>query len=1460
MTEFIDVERRFHELTDQEIDALENLATWSEHLPSLTIGWPELLKHHRTILLAEAGAGKTAEMSHQAKRLTDKGEFAFFITLEYLDREPIDDILSTDEMKRFEQWRATVDAPAWFFLDAVDELKLTRGKLDRALLRLSRALDGRLNRARIIVSCRPGDWRPRRDAEMVRNRLPVPPMGTRVSSEPSEEMFMEGLRHEYGRTTSAATDEGHQDAYRSALRTFMMVAMSDKQIERFARQRGARDVGGFLAAVRRHDAWIFARRPLDLVALVETWKRHGALGTRAEQHETNVAAKLRDDPDRPDNDVLSEAKARAGAECLAFALALTRTRSIRSPEQEGDVDGVDGVLNPDDVLPDWSPAERKALLRRGLFDPATYGRVRFHHRSTQEYLAAWRLRSLREQGMSTKAVCRLLFATCYGVDVVLPSMRPIAAWLALWNDIVGKFLMKREPEALLLYGDPESLEVAVRARIVREFVSMYGSGGGRGLNIPIQEVRRLADPELAPTIRECWQAGTSDDVRELLLEMIWQGAVKGCADLAREVALDESSTPYDRVVAIRALVKCNCHADVAQIATEVLDGPGDWPDRVVHGVAADLFPRFVTAEQLVALMERTEEPRQSVGGFEWVSQQIAEAVEPLSAAAVGLRNGLADLVRRGRLPGTGLYSLRSRFDYLAPALATLCERQLAALGERPGGALIRAIVVASRFGAIRDGDLSGSRWESIDRVKTRMSADPVLRRDAYWCEWAFVDEIRSTDNGRRRFQDVMESRVIDDLSHEDRHWLLGDLADRGQWARRAVALHALIFLWWRKGRHEAELNEIRERVGDDQELGRILAEETAPAEADKRMEEREGQRQARRSAGELVENRRLEGWRNWRSELMANPANAFSGTERNGTISNIWRFLNAVDGKRSRYDVWDKSALVDAFGSATADRAEEAFRGLWRSTRPATWSERVANERSRLPESWIVGLAGVSAEAATAGWSRRLPPEDLDTATRYAMIEMNGFAPFISDLVESHPEEVAKVVGGEARAAVAEGGAYDHLPVLHNLSHENEELQRLCVPYVLEALRQWPSVIDSEAGGRWSRHLEQVVRILEAADERAVRETIAEECGKRYRDDTGGPLAVVWLKGLFRFDAAEGARQLVAEAERGRACSDPEIGNRVIEALAVLFGEDDPVVLRVVDPAEHADLLGRLVRLAYTSVNPDEDRVHEGVYTPNTRDNTERARSKLFQWMCDTPGPEAWSALVDIAEEDEFRSLRDRVRLLARERAAMDAEFPAFDSRAVVALGKRHEVPPNDGNGLFAVMMDRLGDLAHDLAHDDFSDRRSVQSISDEREMQRSLSRRLKEQARAAYRVMREEEVADGKRTDIRLATVGSLDHRVVMEVKIADKWRVTDLAEAVRKQLVDKYLRHESCTGGCMLLTYHGEKHWWVHPDGKKRLSFGDVVGLLEGKGRALETERQNRIRVAVFGLDLTDPQPASG
>ena len=139
--------------------------------------------------------------------------------------------------------------------------------------------------------------------------------------------------------------------------------------------------------------------------------------------------------------------------------------------------------------------------------------------------------------------------------------------------------------------------------------------------------------------------------------------------------------------------------------------------------------------------------------------------------------------------------------------------------------------------------------------------------------------------------------------------------------------------------------------------------------------------------------------------------------------------------------------------------------------------------------------------------------------------------------------------------------------------------------------------------------------------------------------------------------------------------------------------------------------------------------------------------------------------------------------------------------------------------------------------------------------MQRTLALRMEANANGAYVVTREDEVADRKRTDIRLSAIDG-DHKAVIEVKIADNgWSLTGLERALREQLAGRYLRHTTCKAGCLLLTCHGRRQYWVHPETRKRIGFAEAVAYLDGKARFLENEALHDVRIAVHGLDLTDP-----
>lgn len=307
--------------------------------------------------------------------------------------------------------------------------------------------------------------------------------------------------------------------------------------------------------------------------------------------------------------------------------------------------------------------------------------------------------------------------------------------------------------------------------------------------------------------------------------------------------------------------------------------------------------------------------------------------------------------------------------------------------------------------------------------------------------------------------------------------------------------------------------------------------------------------------------------------------------------------------------------------------------------------------------------------------------------------------------------------------------------------------------------------------------------------------------------------------------------------------------------FAGLFGDRDSDILGSIPPATRAAVVGRLVRCVYRYVRHESDQKHDGFYTPNTRDRAETARNFLLSALLDTPGAEAYHVLLDLATDPLFAHFPDRLRLRARQRATSDAEGEPLKPADIRAMDERYEVPPHNRDGLFEMTMDRLDDLQHDIAHHDFSDRRTLRTIKHETEMQRTLARRIKDMARGAYVVAREDEVADLKKTDIRLAAVRG-DQKAVIEVKIADdRWSVTDFKTALRNQLVGQYLRHETCKAGCLLLTYDGVKKYWEHPETGAHLNLPNVIDYLVGVAVEVEREMNHEIRLAVRGLDLTDP-----
>jgi len=132
---FVQLGRTFHELVKsaRESDAFSLNQAF---LAGSRLEWDDLLKDYRTVILSEAGTGKTEEIRHTANHLRTDGKRAFFLRLEHLP-DDFEGAFEVGTFEEFEDWLASTDE-GWLLLDSVDEARLRHpGDFERRQLSIT---------------------------------------------------------------------------------------------------------------------------------------------------------------------------------------------------------------------------------------------------------------------------------------------------------------------------------------------------------------------------------------------------------------------------------------------------------------------------------------------------------------------------------------------------------------------------------------------------------------------------------------------------------------------------------------------------------------------------------------------------------------------------------------------------------------------------------------------------------------------------------------------------------------------------------------------------------------------------------------------------------------------------------------------------------------------------------------------------------------------------------------------------------------------------------------------------------------------------------------------------------------------------------------------------------------------------------------------------------------------------
>ena len=242
--EFIQLNRTFHELSEHAGKSDDVDLSQVFHIKS-NLTWDDVTKIPRTVILSEAGSGKTQEIRHLAALLRAERKAAFFLRLELI-ADDFDIAFEVGMLAEFNTWLSGGET-GWLLLDSVDEARLRSPQdFERAIRRLGRIIDLAKARTHIVLTGRTHAWRPKTDFDLCDRHIGFPPQARAI---PIDEVELDAS------PTDDFEDEVEtKEREEPANNKFRIIALDDlsrEQVKAFADAKRVTDVPAFLKEIDR---------------------------------------------------------------------------------------------------------------------------------------------------------------------------------------------------------------------------------------------------------------------------------------------------------------------------------------------------------------------------------------------------------------------------------------------------------------------------------------------------------------------------------------------------------------------------------------------------------------------------------------------------------------------------------------------------------------------------------------------------------------------------------------------------------------------------------------------------------------------------------------------------------------------------------------------------------------------------------------------------------------------------------------------------------------------------------------------------------------------------------------------------------------------------------------------------------------------------------------------------------
>ena len=1357
--------------------------------------WKNLHEKYVVVVVGEAGIGKTVEFMIEVQRLREDGKAAFFIELNQLDNRDSWELALGQSATAYAHWQASSEE-GYFFLDAVDEARLnSHAAFKKALAVVQAGLRQYLGRVRIAISSRWTDWSIDEVRTTVKELLVIPiEVARRAASAAPESDFGEKLP--VVQVEQPSSDECAESFVVS------LDPLSRPEAHKLAEALSAVDVLAFWAAIDDGHYDYMATRPLDLRWMVVLWNQKRSLGTYLELIEGNIANRLTETNQsyQVSGAVLSPDRLRSGAEELAAASVFSGHAFIATV--------LASTPRPDEVVPravltDWTPVEVARLLASAVFDEATFGRVKFHHRSVREYLAACWINRQIATGLPLHRVLPLFAASPFDKMVLITAHRWTLCWLAAVNVKVREWVTRYFPEMILFDGDPEAWDVLSADQAFFGYMQRLKDGLETDWYNNASEFRRIGR-RLPPGRVAALLADTqlSVQVRMALLPIIMHARLTDCADTVFGLYRNPSASSREHRHAIEVLGAIATPEQREVIKSDLLSGNLTSNELIASALAVVNWKSF-TVDELSKIFTTTV----SEGAYGPMAQAIKNDLLPVITAdsAILLLQAIVAALphaKKGTRFSKYPESCQPERAWLLDVLPDCIERLLTLLPTTLDEYPAVCLDAAERIEILRDAGFTDN--QEFNRLHGLIAQHPRLR-------WQLAFTITHSDDITHSISRLTwGSHCIVSFGSAD----LTELIARANYAGATSDERQV----WFAVAKEVAFRELRGAA----RKAALTALETGQ-EGEERCKEIANQR-----AG-LIKG--LQQMRIWKAEererkcarLAMNEANRVKirddiehirdGTHQ-GTLHWLINYSYNQSALKSLTHV-DYEAIAKDFGQDIADALANGLKVVWAS---ASTPNPADHPDGSLPWEALAALAGLNTLIANGLDIAALTEVEAARAARISVWESNGPPSWFERMAVTHTSAVCDALHPWiCSGTLSETEAY---PIRRAL-----ELALRCSSEVRSMLL-CPLVI-MVTDGRANR-TETVRAVVDALREEGLvaSDVIANLCRARLLKSIGSD-GLIGESRWLRMWLEEDIHSAWTWFEAHVATLDASAGAQVKD-FAKAMGDYNWLKMQINDST--VDVLLRqyvfLTKYVLAHGTPIDDE-EAGMFGHPIM----QIRETIPKLLVRIRGAIAHQALIELAAAEIEPHVKSWLGARVYEHATLEAShYARIEPNELRGISSPFLTEPKSEAQLFQQVVARLEEIRKGVEEGPFSDRCLFKPDMPEKHLQHWLAGRFLDTTNRRFSIAREEEVDDDKKTDIQL---GCQHGKVCVEIKPVNKGRgysAKSLTKTLRTQIVGQYLKgfNSSCVDATALLVRAGA----LEP-GIPAADFPDRIGALPAPRR---------------------------